>query len=66
MVTTPCRAQGGVRLAGRGPTGLVIRIERVPWEPLVAAALFAVALIMRLWDLDGRAYHYDERYPRLR
>ena len=40
--------------------GLVIRIERVPWELIGYALIFLAALAMRLWDLDGRAYHYDE------
>lgn len=40
--------------------GIVIRIDRVSWQPIVFGLLFLVALIMRLWDLDGRAYHYDE------
>lgn len=41
-------------------SGLVIRIERVPWELIGYGLIFLAALIMRLWDLDGRAYHYDE------
>ena len=40
--------------------GLVIRIERVPWELIGYGLIFLAALAMRLWDLDGRAYHYDE------
>ena len=41
-------------------SGLVIRIERVPWELIGYGLIFLAALVMRLWDLDGRAYHYDE------
>ncbi|MEE9285758.1 MAG: flippase activity-associated protein Agl23 [Dehalococcoidia bacterium] len=41
-------------------TGLTLRIEGVPWEALAYLALIAVAVGMRLWDLGGRAYHYDE------
>ena len=45
---------------GEEGAGLVIRIERVPWELIGYGLIFLAALIMRLWDLDGRAYHYDE------
>ena len=30
------------------------------WEIALVGALVAVALILRLWDLDGRAVHHDE------
>ena len=40
--------------------GFVIRIERVPWEIIGYGLIFLAALVLRLWDLDGRAYHYDE------
>ena len=43
--------------AGSEPASL---LQRVPWEALIYAALMAVAASMRLWDLDARAYHYDE------
>ncbi len=45
---------------GEEGAGLVIRIERVPWELIGYGLIFLVALVMRLWELDGRAYHYDE------
>ncbi|MBI3743869.1 MAG: TIGR03663 family protein, partial [Chloroflexi bacterium] len=32
----------------------------MPWEFIAYALIVAVALTMRLWDLSGRAYHYDE------
>ncbi len=46
--------------APAAPVQIAIRWDRIPWEPLLYAALFIVALGMRLWDLDARAYHYDE------
>ena len=51
-------SEPGVR-PHEGP-GIVVRIDRIPWQPIAFGLVFLTALIMRLWDLDGRAYHYDE------
>ncbi|MBM4404771.1 MAG: TIGR03663 family protein [Chloroflexi bacterium] len=39
---------------------LSIRLDQVPWEAILWFALFALALTLRLWNLDARAVHYDE------
>ncbi len=40
--------------------GITQRLPRVGWLEAAFLALLAVSLAMRLWELDGRAMHYDE------
>ena len=37
-----------------------IRVRKPGWEAYLFAGLALVALGLRLWELDGRAIHYDE------
>ncbi len=39
---------------------LSLRLDHIPWEAILYVVLFAIALTMRLWNLDARAVHYDE------
>ena len=40
--------------------GMTNRLGRVGWLEAAFLVLLAVSLGMRLWELDGRAMHYDE------
>jgi uncharacterized protein (TIGR03663 family) len=40
--------------------GFTIHFEGVPWEALLYGLILLAAVALRFWDLDGRAYHYDE------
>ena len=44
----------------RPSPGITLRIESIPWEPIVYGLLLIVAASMRLWDLGSGAYHHDE------
>ena len=60
MTTTTAPIEPPLAAAADFDRGLVIRFDRVPWEGIAYFVVFAVAMAMRLWDLDARAYHYDE------
>ena len=48
------------RAGGTTSPGVTIRLQSIPWVPVIYGLLILLAVIMRLWDLDSRAYHYDE------
>lgn len=39
---------------------MLVRWGRAHWEITLYALLIIIALVMRLWALDARAFHYDE------